>query len=101
MNDVVGIFQHLIVPEPDHLESIRFHASCSLLIVDDACGMLSAVHFNDQLSLMRSEVSEVRTNRHLSTKSNSSNLPSSQARPKPLFGFGRITSQASCPLLAD
>ena len=78
LNDTVGVCQYLIVPEPQNLEPVGFHALRTPLVLIGSLDVLAPIDLNNQLCLMRSEVGKIRANWHLAAKSNPANLAASQ-----------------------
>ena len=95
LQHIIGLFKHLIIPEPDYPKAVRFKIGGSLGIADSLLGMLPTVQFHYQLLLKTDEINNVRWNRMLSTKLESSEVAVFQFQPKPQFRIGRRFSEFS------
>ena len=84
----IGLFQRVIIPKPDHPKAFRFETSRSLGIAINLFGMLPAIEFHYQLSLKANEVNDVRWNRMLAPKFESTEVAVFQMQPEPQFRVG-------------
>ena len=84
----IGLFQRVIIPKPDYPKSFRFKTSCSLGIARSLLGMLPAIQFHYQLMFKADQINDVRWNRMLSPKLESTEVAVFQLQPKPQFRIG-------------
>ncbi len=85
----IGLFQRLIVPEPNYPKTFRFKIRCSLCIASSPLGVLPAIEFYYQLLLKADKISDVRWNRMLSPKLEPAQIAVFQLQPEPQFRVGR------------
>ena len=87
-DDTLGVFEHLGVPETDDFEPCGLKITGALRIVGPLSRfiMLPAINLDDQSSLQRTEICEVRADRILATEF-SSELPVPQSTPQALRGI--------------
>ena len=64
----IRLFQRVIIPKPDYSKAFRFKTSCSLGIADSVLSMLPAIKLHYQLLFKADKINDVRWNRMLSPK---------------------------------
>ena len=84
----IGLFQCVIIPEPDYPKTLRFKISCSLAIANSLLGVLPAIQLHYQLLFQADEINDVRWNRMLAPKLESAEVAVLQMQPKPQFRVG-------------
>ena len=84
----VGLFQRVIIPEPDYPKAFRFKTSGSLGIAGSLLGMLPAIQFHYQLLSKADEINDVWWNRMLSPKLESAEVAVFQLQPEPQLRVG-------------
>ena len=66
----VSACKHLIVPESKHAIAARREINCADFILARSIRMLAAIYLDDNTTLDRAEIREVRTNRKLTAELN-------------------------------
>jgi hypothetical protein len=94
LQDAVDVLQDLVIPEPQDLIAV----SAQPLIPNGvalALRMLSAINFYDQALFAADKINNVGSDRLLPDEFHSIEGSRTKARPKPLFGNGRVAAKAS------
>ena len=89
LNHNIGLFQRFIIPKPDYPKAFRFKASCSPGVASSLLGMMPAVEFHCQHLFKADEINDVRWNRMLSPKLESTEVAVFQSQPKPQLRISR------------
>ena len=84
----VRLFQRGIIPKPDDPKAFRFKTHCSIGIAGSLLGMLPAIQFHYQLLFRADEINDVRWNRMLAPKLESTKVAVFQLQPEPHFRVG-------------
>jgi hypothetical protein len=89
---VLGIQEHVVIPESNHLVPHGRKVAGSTLIVAGTLDMLPAIDLDDQFDLGADEVGDVRTDRHLPAEAKTLDLAASQLLPELALGVGAFVS---------
>ena len=81
----IQLDKDFVVPEPQYREASRSQESRSSCVVDGVIKVLTAINFDDHVSLKTSEVENVVAIGMLTTELASFDLASSQMTPEPLL----------------
>ena len=90
--NAIPIAQDIRTPETENAVAFRLEPSITLDITF-ALGMLSAIDFDDQTSVMTNEIDNEASDRSLASKSQSVQPMSAQRRPKTLLSVGHFAPQ--------
>jgi len=88
------VFQHVVIPEPQHTIAIGFEISRTYFI-GGTVRMLTAVNLDDESSLMAGELGEEPADRCLTPEMMLLEGRLSQMLPELFFGFGRVVTQST------
>ena len=88
-----GLLKRLIVPEANHAKATARQVVCAFEIIERGVCVLSSIELDDQPRSHANEIHDVSTERHLSPKSITAQLPIAEEVPDPLFGIGRIRAK--------
>jgi len=95
----LNTLQNLGVPESKNPVALRLEKRCADLIFARSLDVLCSIEFNDKPSFRRAEISEVRTDRMLTSKFGATHLPGSQMVPQDSLRVGLLAAQAASVLL--
>jgi hypothetical protein len=84
-----GIFQDVVVPVSHHVKAVGFQRGFARL-VGKGVDVLSAIDFNDELSVEADEIEDVALEWHLPAEFDSVEAPVAQQEPQLPLGIGRV-----------
>jgi hypothetical protein len=87
--------KHVVVPEAQNQIALRFERSSSFSILGFACGVLTAIEFNDQSLGLTTEVRDVVADCDLPAKFQAIQATVMQTEPQLSLGVGLIAPQSS------
>jgi len=93
--DFVAVLQHLVIPKSQDTVAVRFEKRATNLIFGGLVGMLAAIDFDDQLSLNRAEIDEVRTDGMLAAEFHVAHAFGSQMTPENLLRSSLLAAQSA------
>jgi len=96
LKHTIHIAQNVVVPETQHPVAFAFKKSRARHILC-AVGMLPAIRLDNQLAFGTEKISDIRTNRHLTAKLETTKAAIAQAQPQRRFRFGLMTAQMPRP----
>lgn len=91
----VDISDDVVVPEPQHPETMRFDQARPFDI-DRAVRMLSAVKLDHQPQATAGEIGDIRPDGELKNEFRVFDLPASDALPQPVFDHRAVAPQFAC-----
>ena len=97
--DTIDITQHLIVPEPQHLEPLCAHEVVASRVINSRFGVLAAVDFNDDPRLQTREVSDIWADANLPAELVAFELAEPQVLPEPTLRILHVLAKTSCALV--
>ena len=68
LHHTLYIPQHFIIPKSQHAKTLHLQTRRAHRIISKPLGMLSAIHFDDQLAFNTNEIGDVISKRMLTTK---------------------------------
>lgn len=92
----VDIAKNFMVPEADHLETLRFEESRARGI--GFCAVLSAIDLDNQPRVKADEIRDVGGDNNLPSEFSAAELPVAQLRPQQRFRVGRVAPQVARPV---
>jgi hypothetical protein len=92
LQHIIGAQQHVVIPEPQHLETAPFQGACSTDVKRLLLAMLGPIEFHDEMVLNATEVRAIPGHRMLAVE-RGAELSGAHARPERGFGHGLVPSQ--------
>jgi hypothetical protein len=92
--DTVDIFQHLVIPDPDHTVAVMCKLGTAGRVGIDSCGVLTTVDFNHELAGRAGAVGDVSADRELAPET-PGEVCFTQHAPQRLFRISGVASESS------
>jgi hypothetical protein len=91
--NAVDIRQYVMIPEADDAKSESFDFCGSLFVSDDPFGVLPAIQLDNQARLKRGKISDITSDRDLSSKFVTLQSASAQMFPEQLLCLGFVSAK--------
>ena len=86
----LSLRQHLVVPESQYAEALRFQPARTLFILGVLQRMVTAINFENNLAFETDEINNVLTDRLLASEFRAVDLATINSAPEALLGIGQV-----------
>ena len=90
VHHTVDVVEYIVVPKPEHRESLLYEPRVTIIVVGNLMSMLPAIEFDNESLRQANKIDDIYAKRLLTTELAAEYTATSQFSPQPLLGFCHI-----------